>query len=193
MPLSSDEHSKKIQRTLALYNMIPNLIWTIINLTPIFIFCFTLMSHKIIYIFLAVSSIPIFLKNSFLDKLQVAKTTSTYKKLGVNVINRFAQNGAIINRLMKKKFPEYKIVSIKESSISSLIGHTYMFEKFHLILFLFFDFTIVYAIVNAHLFWASIILVSNIAYNIYPNLLQQYIRLKLKLYKKRTSNHLHLN
>jgi hypothetical protein len=174
----------KIKRTLAWYNMIPNLIWSIINLTPVTIFCFTLIELKTVYIFLAASLIPIFLKNSFLDKLQIGRTSGIYKKLGVHVINKLAQNGAIINALMKRKFPGYKTVFYRQKSISSLINQTYVFEKFHLICFLFFSLIVIYAFVHGHMYWASIILLTNLGYNIYPNLLQQYIRVKLKLFRQ---------
>jgi hypothetical protein len=127
------------------------------------------------------------LKNSFLDKLQIGKTATIYKKLGVHLINKVAQNGVIINTLIKRKFPEHKVVTNKDSSITRLINQTYVFEKFHLILFVFFCLAAVYAIAKSHLYWAFIISLTNIAYNIYPNLLQQYIRLKLILFGKKTN------
>ena len=98
---------------------------------------------------------------------------------------RVAQNGVIINNLVKRKFPGHKAVTNKRSSIAGLISQTYMFEKFHLILFLFFSLTITYAFIKGHSAWACILLLTNIAYNIYPNLLQQYIRLKLVLFSKK--------
>jgi len=187
MALENGKDLNKVKKILVLYNMIPNLIWSILNLLPISIFCFMLLSHKVLYIFLAVSFIPLFLRNSFLDKLQLGKTTWVYKKLGVHVVNRFAQNGVLINRLIKKKFPEYKSVTNKRSSISRLINQTYLFEKFHLLFFVFFNLVIAYAVVKGLLIWACIILLNNIVYNIYPNLLQQYIRLKLKLFNAQST------
>ncbi len=182
MVSENEKNKRKVKNLAALYNMIPNIVWSILNLTPISIFCFTLIGPKIVYIFLAISIIPIFLKNSFLDKIQIGKTTEIYKKLGVHFINRVAQNGVVINALIKKKFPAYKVVTNKKSSIAGLINQTYVFEKFHLILFLFFDLIIVYAIVKGKFLWACIILITNIAYNVYPNFLQQYIRRKLNLF-----------
>ena len=173
----------------AWYNMIPNFGWSIINLTPISIYCFTLLDQKPFYIFLALSIVPIFWRNSFLDKLQIGNTVGIYKKLGVHLVNKVAQNGVVINNLIKSKFPNHKVVTSKRSSIVGLIGQTYVFEKFHLILFLFFSLTNIYALVNRHWGWAGIILVTNIAYNVYPNLLQQYIRLKLVLFSKKHSVH----
>ena len=185
MVLKNEGDVNKIKRILAWYNMIPNLIWSILNLAPISIYCFTLLNYKTFYIFLAASLTPIFLKNSFLDKLQIGKTVKIYKQLGVPLINKVAQNGVIINTLLKRKYPDHKVVTSRKSSVAGLIARTYIFEKFHLILFLFFSLTIIYAFLNAHWVWACIILLTNIAYNIYPNLLQQYIRLKLKLFSKK--------
>lgn len=159
------------------------MIWSIINLTPISVYCYSHLEIKFFYIFLAVSSIAVFLNNRFLDKIQIGKSVKIYKVLGVPYINRIAQNGVIINNYIKRKYPSHKIVSNKKDSISSLINQTYMFEKFHLILFLFFCFTFIYALAASNYIWAVIILFTNVAYNIYPNLLQQYIRIKLTLFK----------
>lgn len=72
--------------------MIPNLIWSVLHLTPIFIFCLSFISLKFIYIFLGISLLPAFLKNSFIDKLQLGKTIKFYKKTGVHFINKVSQN-----------------------------------------------------------------------------------------------------
>ncbi|UKT64478.1 hypothetical protein [Pedobacter mucosus] len=181
--MSIDKDLKESNKLLALYNVVPNLVWSIINLTPISIYCYNHLDQKIFYIFLGTSFIPIFFKNVFLDSFKIGKTTAVYKKLGVHFINKFAQNGQIINALVKKKYPNHKIIAIQKLSISKLINQTYIFEKFHLILFLFYSFTMVEAIINSRLTWALIIVLTNIVYNIYPNLLQQYIRIKLTKFK----------
>ena len=89
--------NRDLKRIQALYNMIPNLIWSLLNLIPISIFCYTLVNLKLFYIFLIVSIVPIFLPNSFFDKIQIGNATSIYKKLGVHIINKVSQNGKIIN------------------------------------------------------------------------------------------------
>ncbi len=190
MTIKNEDNSKKRKALLAMYNIIPNLFWTVLNLTPILIFCFTLIELRLIYIFLAISSIPVFFKNSFIDRLQFGKTTETYKKLGVHIINKLSQNGDIINNLLKKKFPDHKILTNDKKSVSALINQTYVFEKFHLIFFLFFSLIIIYSIIKEYWIWAFAILLTNIAYNIYPNFLQQYIRLKLSLFNKAKTKHL---
>jgi hypothetical protein len=185
MVLKKDKGLSKVKRTLAWYNMIPNLIWSILNLTPISIYCFTFFDYNTTCLFLALSLIPVFLKKSFLDRIQIGKTIKIYKKLGAPLINKVTQNGVIINSLVKRKFPDHKVVTYKKSSIAGLINQTYLFEKFHLVFFLFFSLTMIYAVLKEHLTWACIILLTNVVYNIYPNLLQQYIRLKLILFDRK--------
>ncbi|MDR6846326.1 hypothetical protein [Flavobacterium granuli] len=179
------ESLAKVKKTLAWYNMIANLIWSILNLGPIAFYCFRFVSYQTLCVFLTISLIPIFLKKSFIDKLQMGKTIGIYKKLRVHLINKFTQNGAIINNLIKRKFPDHKIVTPKKTSIAGLISQSYMFEKFHLILFFFFSLTIIFALLQGQLLWAIIMVLTNIVYNIYPILLQQYIRLRLILFSKK--------
>jgi hypothetical protein len=175
----------KAKRMLNWYNMVPNVIWSALNLAPIAIFCYTLLDRRFLYAFITVSIIPIFFPNSFFNKLQLGKTIRVYKKLGVGFVNRVTQNGAAINNLMRRKFPGYKTVIYQRSSINKLLQQTYMFEKFHFCMFLFFTLTMVYALIKYHFLWGLIIAITNVLYNIYPNLLQQYIRLKLILHSKR--------
>jgi len=170
----------KIKRLQSLYNAVPNTIWSLLGFVPVSVFCYTHTEPKFIYIFSAISTMPLFLPNIFFDKIQISKSARLYKKMGVGFINRYAQNGAIINDLIKKQFPQFKVVAFKRQSTKQLIQQTYIFEKFHFILFVFFSLVTVYAMVKQYFLWAFVIALTNIIYNIYPNLLQQYIRVKLK-------------
>ena len=184
----TDEELSLIKRLLNWYNMIPNVAWSVLNLVPISIYCYNAVDHKSLYISIALSIIPGFFPNSFYDRIQIGRTTRPYKRLGVALVNKLAQNGAIINRLIKKKFPGHKMIIHERSSVNKLLKQTYMFEKFHFIMFVFFILITFYALLKNHFWWAIIITITNVLYNIYPNLLQQYIRLKLRLYKKRKAN-----
>jgi len=160
--------------------MIPNLLWTVLFLIPITIFCYTLVTPKIIFILLGVSFIPVFFPNSFFDNIQLSKNSHFYRKIGVKYINTFAQSGNIINKYLKKKYPNFKVISKNKTSIKKQYYQTYFFEKFHFSLFVFFTVVTLYAGIRGNFYWALILTISNLLYNIYPNLLQQYIRVKLK-------------
>jgi len=184
----TDPEVSRRKRLLNRYNMIPNITWSVLNLVPISVYGYTSVDLTSLCISIAISVIPGFFPNSFYDSIQIGRTTRVYKKLGVGIVNKLAQNGAIINRLVRKKFQGYRTLMHERSSVNKLLEQTYMFEKFHFIMFVFFILITVYALVKNHFWWAIIITITNVLYNIYPNLLQQYIRLKLSLYKKRKAN-----
>src|SRR5688572_2298004 len=160
--------------------MIPNLVWTAVFLIPIAVFCYTSLGLKTTYVLVGVSLIPVFFPNAFFDRIQLSRNARWYKKIGVKHINRFAQNGSIFRNVLKKKYPRFKVISKSAASIKKQYHQTYFFEKFHFSLFLFFIIVTIYAVVRGHFYWAVVIIVCNLLYNIYPNLLQQYIRIKLK-------------
>ena len=141
MNLMGNKDSSKIKKMVAWYNMIPNLFWSLPNLIPISIFCYSLMSSKLFYTFLTASLLTILLPKSFFNNIQLGKTGSVYKKIGVNFVNKFTQNVDIINGLIRKKFPQYKVLSNRNLSINKLLQQTYMFEKFHFMMFSFFILT----------------------------------------------------
>ena len=178
-PVNDQKEFIRINRIAAMYNMIPNLIWTILFLLPITIFCYREMSLRAVFIVLGISLIPSFFPNSFFDAIQLSSHAVFYKRLGVKYINRFAQNGTLLNQYLRKKYPQLKAISSGKSSIRKTYQQTYFFEKFHFSLFLYFTAITIYALVKGHLLWALALSVCNLLYNICPNLLQQYIRLKL--------------
>ena len=160
--------------------MIPNLLWTALFLIPITMFCYRFVPAKVIYILLGASFIPIFFPNSFFDRIQLSRNARWYYRMGVKYINIFAQSGSLINKFLRRKYANFNSVSRARASIKKLYYQTYLFEKFHFSLFLFFTSITIYAGIRNQFSWALILTVSNLLYNIYPNLLQQYIRVKLK-------------
>jgi len=184
MSQASNREIRKIRRLQNFYNAIPNLVWSALSLVPITVFCYQSMSPKWFWIFLGLSFLPLFFPNILLDKLQIGRSTKIYKKLGVHFINRIAQNGEFVNRLIRKRFPDHKVVSFDKKSSNRLVAQTYVFEKFHLMLFIFFTLAAIYAFAHHFSGWAWLFILTNILYNVYPNLLQQYIRVKLRIYNR---------
>lgn len=170
---------QKIERTVALYNAVPNVAWSIVHLVPVSVFCYKWLDLPLLYSFLAVSLLTVLLPRSFFKAIEAGRTVTVYKKLGVTFINKFTQNGQIINGLIRKRFPQYKVVNSQKRSLNKLFQQTYVFEKFHFMLFIFFVCTTAYALIIKQVMWAIVLLFSNILYNVYPCLLQQYIRIRL--------------
>lgn len=172
-------------KTIALYNSIPSFFWSVIHLTPVAVYCYNSMSLHVVLAFSFLSSLPVLLPDSFFDRIRLGKTVSLYKKLGVGFINKFTQHGSIINALIRKKHPGYRVLSADRRSVLRILKRTYFFEKFHFMLFVFFLLTTVHAALEHHLAWVLILSVTNLLYNVYPGFLQQYIRLKLASVKQR--------
>lgn len=168
-----------IKKIAGRYNMVTNVFWSVLNLFPVSIFCYDLMEVQLLYIFSGAAILTVFLPKSFFDGMQLASRTNVYKRMGVHLINKFTQNGILINRMIRKKFPYYKVIHKRKLSIIRLLRQTYVFEKFHFAMFVFFSLTTIYALLDGHLVWAFIITLTNVVYNVYPNFLQQYIRLRL--------------
>ena len=186
MIVAGAKESKKINRLASTYNMIPNLVWTALFLLPVAIFCYRNLNHQIVYILLGISLTPLFFPKSFFDFIQLSRKPLFYKRIGVKFINKYAQNGELLNQHMRKKYPAFTAVPTSKSSILKYYNQTYFFEKFHFSMFIFFTAITVCALIRSYLLWALIVSVSNLFYNIYPNLLQQYIRLRLLLAIKRS-------
>lgn len=185
---NSDKEQARLKRTLGAYNTIADFLWSGLNLVPVCLFCYNQVERSWLYVFIGVSMLPAFLPNAFLDRMRVGKTAAAYKKLGVSVVNQLAHNGGLINRLVRKRFPHYKGVRYQAQSMKKLYGETYMHEKFHLIMLVFFGLATLYALGRSYWGWALIITVTNIVYNVYPILLQQYIRLKLASVRREGSH-----
>lgn len=181
------KEADQIKRRIAVYNMIPNVLWSVLFLSPVSVFCYSNMTMKIFFIFLAISILTVFCPRNFFIFFQLGKTASPYKNMGVAYINKFTQNGDIINGILRKKYPAYSIIAKEKLSKNKILQQTYMFEKFHFMLFLFFILTAVYAVFQQFYWWALFITITNVIYNIYPVLLQQYIRIRLLSIKKRNS------
>ena len=110
--------------------------------------------------------------------MQLSTSTARYQKLGVPLLNHFTQHGTLINRLIRRAYPQYRRVR----SRAALLGFrrtTYYQEQFHLVMFMFFGLVSMYAAVRGYLGWTVLLIFINILYNVYPMWLQQYLRLRL--------------
>ena len=170
----------RVKQMVAFYNGVANLFWSVLNLLPIYIFCYRFVEPLWLYVAGAISLVMLFLPRAFLNKMQLGTTTGVYHKLGVHYINQVTQNGAFINKLIRKKFPHYKVVDNTRQAVQLHYRKTYMYERFHYLLLCFFICIMFYALVQKQYAWAALLLLTNILYNVYPVLLQQYVRVKLE-------------
>jgi len=183
--LSTDKELAGIKKRIEWLNMIPNFFWSAVFLIPIAVYCFSKLDSRLFYFFLAISMVTLFLPISFFNFLQLSWNPSFYKRIGIRFVNKFAQHGEWLNKYIRKKYPAYKTLSVQTASVQKKINQAYFFEKFHFSLLVFFLLVTISAIVENQIKWIIILLVCNLLYNVYPILLQQYIRAKLQGIKGR--------
>jgi hypothetical protein len=181
-----DKAHKRTQQTTVLYNQLINFFWSILAFAPIVYFCYQYLPPKLLYIFSGISCLVIFLPTSLLNKIQLSQSSQAYTQIGIRFIKKYTQDGDLVNRIIKNQHPQYKYVENKQA-IKKLIGKSYMQEKFHYLVFVFFLCIMVYAILLGLIGWAIFIGIANIIYNLYPIFLQQYNRIRINSLLKRQS------
>ncbi len=175
----TEGRSKQLKRTAFLYNGITSVFWSLINLTPIAIYGFQFTNPQMIYWVLGLTLFVYALPNYFFNYIQLSKNPNFYRNLGIKTIRKYAQEGDLVNRFIRIKYPNYKVIK-SGKSVKNYIAQTYHFERFHFQLFIIFLVITIYAVIQDYYKWALLITVNNIIFNVYPNLLQQYTRLKLR-------------
>ncbi|RFS18516.1 hypothetical protein [Emticicia sp. C21] len=178
---------KRIQQTAILYNQLINFFWTILAFAPVVYFCYQYLPLRLLYIFSGISCLVIFLPTSLLNKIQLSQSSNAYTKIGIRFIKKYTQNGDLVNRFIKSQHPQYKYADNKQA-IKKLIGKSYMQEKFHYVVFVFFMCIMVYAIMRGLVGWVVFIGVANIIYNLYPIFLQQYNRIRINYLLQRQAD-----
>jgi hypothetical protein len=178
--------SQPANRLATWYNQLSNVFWSVLGFAPVGYFCYTRMELVWIYIFLALSLPVLLLPNGVYDAMQISRTTAVYERIGIRIVRKFTQDGDWVNRMIRRKFPKYKVFD-SYPSIRRHLRKAYTIEKIHFAFFLFFLYASLYALVNKSFFWAGLIMLTNLIFNIYPNLLQQYNRLRLRQLMRRSS------
>lgn len=176
------KETARAKRMAGLYNMVPNLLWSALSLVPLCVFCYTHLTPHLLILFSGFSFLPAFFSHSFIHKMRIANRPAVYKNLGVGFIQQLTQNGVLVNLAIRKKYPAYKALRLEHKSIKGLLNQTFVFEKFHLMLFLFFCLAGLYAFSKGLVYWGAVLFFINILYNVYPILMQQFIRIKLASY-----------
>ncbi|SFQ35579.1 hypothetical protein [Hymenobacter arizonensis] len=163
---------------LAVANAIPSVLWSGLALAPIGIYCYQFMARPWLYGFLAISLLAYAVPTSWFGYWQLSRRPAMYRKLGVALVNRVTQNGDLVRRLIRRRYPAYRHVASR-AALAALVRTTYHQERFHLVLFLFFGLTSLHAVAHEQVGWCALLLLTNVAYNVYPMWLQQYLRVRV--------------
>jgi ABC-type glycerol-3-phosphate transport system permease component len=163
---------------LAFYNAVPSVVWSGLALGPLAVFCYQYMARPWLLGLLALSLLAYAVPRAWFRYWQLSEKPVVYRQLGVPFVNRLAQDGALINALVRRRYSNYRRVRSRQSVVR-LVSNSYHMERFHVAALLFFLFASGYAAAQGRWDWCGVLMVLNIGYNLYPIWLQQYLRLRL--------------
>lgn len=118
--------------------------------------------------------------------LELSDNPIVYRRLGVHWANQVVQNGKLVNRLLYRQDSGYRRMRSRNAAIY-LKNTTYMQERFHWAIFIVFLLCGLHAFFHNRPGWGLLITLANLAYNLYPIWLQQYIRIRLGRSLRRVS------
>lgn len=162
-----------------------------LNLILIALLCSTTLAPCVIFyvrgpgqfvwmaVFIGISYLISRLPRTFYDKFQLSADVAIYKKLKVHLFKTLSTNGDVINKKIREKYPTHRNVKNLET-IKEKLNETYSIEKSHTVLFVFCLLTNIYAILTNSVGTAIILFIGNLLFNYYPNLLQQYNRIRYR-------------
>jgi len=163
---------------LVLYNAVPSVVWSGLALGPLVGFCYQHMARPWLVGLLGLSLLAYAVPRAWFRYWQLSEKPVVYRRLGVPVADRLAQDGALVNTLVRQRYPQYRRVQSRRS-VAAAVGNSYHMERFHVVALLFFLFASGYAAGQGRWGWAAVLAVLNTGYNLYPIWLQQYLRLRL--------------
>ncbi|MVN78322.1 hypothetical protein GO988_18485 [Hymenobacter sp. HMF4947] len=164
---------------VAWYNAVPNVLWSALSFVPLCIYCYQAVARPWLYGFGAVSLLACCLPTAWYRYGQLSAGPAAYRRLGVPVVGRLAQHGALVNGLLRWRYPSYRYLPSR-AALASLVRTSYQQERFHWAGLVFFLLVNGYAVARAHIGWAALLLLLNAGYNLYPIWLQQYLRVRLR-------------
>lgn len=160
-------------------NAVPNVLWSVLSFAPLCVYCYQWVARPWLYGFGAVGLLAGCLPTAWYRYGQLSTAPTAYHRLGVQVVGRFVQHGALLNGLLRHWYPGYRHLPGR-AALAQLVRTTYQQERFHWVMLVLFLLVSGYAAAHAQLGWALALLLVNGLYNLYPIWLQQYLRVRLR-------------
>src|SRR5690606_31469190 len=102
-----------------------------------------------------------------------------YPRLGLRWFRYLAPDGDLINRVLRRIQPSYRVVYDRVSLRQHLDG-TYANERWHLAFFIAGTLTVLHAFYTNQYIIGSLIFVTNVIFNLFPVLHQRYKRVRAR-------------
>ncbi|MGB4773288.1 MAG: hypothetical protein WBP58_17620 [Chitinophagaceae bacterium] len=151
--------------------------WALLVFTPLTIYLFRYAGSMFIWVCSTIAVLLMMVPGRVYKFFQLSSDPRYYERLGVLVINNITQHGQWVNGLIRKIQPGTRMHHLR--SAKTIRANMEMFEKFHYGCLFMFTSCMVHAVLNSAWGWSLFFVVSNLLFNIYPILIQQYLRIRL--------------
>ena len=178
MPASNSQRRVPSAAVVACYNAVPSVLWSALALGPLAVCCYRYVAQQWLWGLLAVSLSAYAWPAAWLRRLQLASSAPVYRRLGVPALGHYAQQGGLVNSLLRRRYPDYRGL-VGRRAVARLLSTTYQQERFHWAGLVFFFLISCYVGVRGQPGWALALMLLNVGYNPYPIWLQQYVRVRL--------------
>lgn len=161
-------------------NQLINVFWTIVSFSVLGWYWGGYFAEKrtawILYVIVIVSVFAFNIPAKLISALNLSSNTLTYQRVGIRALRWVVQDGMLVNRFSRNK---QKVIANAQSA-RNYLSKIEMQERYHYSCFVFFTLSSVSALSTGKVWMAFLATVSNIIYNVYPILLQQYNRLRIQ-------------
>ena len=165
-----------------IYNQAINTFWTALCFIPVLRYWIPAYQAWMFFPSLSLSLIPFFIPTEYFRFLQISRNRKLYERLGIKRIQAVTQNGLLIQKFIRKTQPEFRHIKTSKD-LRKLRSEIEVYDKYHLACFIFFLISLCLAIKQGTYANSIYISLSNIIYNIFPILIQQYNKARLGMYK----------
>lgn len=178
--LSSDYKTAWYKRRMSarsqLLDAVPSVLWTAVSLGPVFLFCAHNLPLGRTICFLVGASVSTLLPKAALERFALSTSRTAYERLGVPSLTKFTQDAGWLRRMGGSSKPRARR---DKESLRRIVRDTWMRERFHLGVFVFLFLCSAAAALQRKGIWLFALILINVFYNVYPILLQQYLRLRV--------------
>lgn len=178
MPASNVKRGVPSAAVVACYNAVPSVLWSGLALGPLVVCCYRYVERPWLWGLVALSLLAYAWPAAWLRRLQLARSVQVYQRLGVPRVGYVTQQGALVNKLLRRRYPGYRAL-VGRRAVARLLSTTYQQERFHWAGLVFFLAISLYVGAAGRLGWALGLALLNVGYNLYPIWLQQYLRVRL--------------
>jgi hypothetical protein len=131
-----------------------------------------------LYTIIVISIVAYSIPDQWLSAIALSNKPQTYERIGIRIVLWLVQDGKLVSRI-ERAWSSKSRSNISFKRVAAHLKTIAIAERFHCSCFVFFGLSTVSALSMGKVSAALFITLWNILYNVYPILLQQYIRLRI--------------